>query len=374
MAEKFTGEVLKVLRTDNGGEYTSTEFQNYLKKEGIRHELTVPKTPEQNGVAERMNRTLIEAVRSMLAQAKLPPKFWAETVATATYLGNRSPTTAVAKMTPYEDLTGKKPCVEHLRVFGCAAYAHIPKDERQKLDVKAKECVLLGYGTETKGYRLYDIQRQKVIYSHDVLFDESRRGIQEEPEAKNGDKYIELDSTSNEGGTEEIMTDKVQGPEQRRPTRKRQPPHHYGEWVSLSREEVKEPLTTKEALSSAESSKWSEAMHKELKSLKDNDVWELVELPENKKAVGCRWLYKVKVAADGRNEGYKARLVAQGYAQQRGQDHRRMRRGGGRGAAAILPLHIKVRGAMAPLAPWLLRPCLTTRANGEKMQYQTKLP
>ena len=77
MVERSTGRKLKALRTDNGGEYTSREFKTYLKMEGIRHELTVPKNPEQNGVAERMNRTLIESVRSMLADTKLPQKFWA---------------------------------------------------------------------------------------------------------------------------------------------------------------------------------------------------------------------------------------------------------------------------------------------------------
>ena len=86
---------MKTLRTNNGGEYTSNEFVSYLKKEGIRHEYTVPKTPQQNGVAERMNRTLVEAVRSMLSDAKLPKCFWAEALATAVYLRNRSPTNAV---------------------------------------------------------------------------------------------------------------------------------------------------------------------------------------------------------------------------------------------------------------------------------------
>ena len=118
---------LKVLRTDNGGEYTSADFKKYLKKEGVRHELTVPKTPEQNGVAERMNRTLVEAVRSMLAEAKLPHCFWAEALSTAVYLRNRSPTKAVKGMTPFEAWTGDKPIVEHLRAFGCAAHAHGPR-------------------------------------------------------------------------------------------------------------------------------------------------------------------------------------------------------------------------------------------------------
>ena len=90
LVETSSGCKLKTLRSDNGGEYTSAEFTAYLKKEGVRHELTVPKTPQQNGVAERMNRTLVESVRSMLSDAKLPKKFWAEALSTAVYLRNRS--------------------------------------------------------------------------------------------------------------------------------------------------------------------------------------------------------------------------------------------------------------------------------------------
>ena len=154
LVKKASGKKLKTLRTDNGGEYTSTQFENYLKTEGIRHERTVPKTPEQNGVAERLNRTLVETSRSMLLDAKLPKRFWAEAVSTAVYLKNRCPTKSVQDKTPYEAWHGEKPKVKHLRVFGCDAYAHIPKDERGKFDSKARKCILLGYGTGTKAYRL----------------------------------------------------------------------------------------------------------------------------------------------------------------------------------------------------------------------------
>ena len=155
MVERLSGRKLMTLRSDNGGEYTSTEFDAYCKTEGVRHEFTVPRTPEQNGVAERMNRTLQESVRSMLSESKLPKRFWAEALSTAAYLRNRSPTNAVIGMTPYEAWTGDKPSVKHLRVFGCVCYAHVPKDERKKLDPKARECIFLGYSTEVKGYYYY---------------------------------------------------------------------------------------------------------------------------------------------------------------------------------------------------------------------------
>ena len=138
LVEKSIDRKLKSIRTDNGGEYVSNEFQDYLRTEGVKHERSISKNPEQNGVAERMNRTLVETVRSMLADSKLPKRLWAEALLTAVYLRNRSPTRALAGITPYQAWTGEKPCVNHLKVFGCAAYAHIPSDQRRKLNSKSK--------------------------------------------------------------------------------------------------------------------------------------------------------------------------------------------------------------------------------------------
>ena len=105
--ENFTGQRVRTLRTDNGGEFTSKCFQAHLKACGIRHELTIPKTPEQNGVAERLNRTLVETTRAMLLDAKLPHMFWAEAISTAAYLRNRSPTSAVEGTTPHQAWYGQ---------------------------------------------------------------------------------------------------------------------------------------------------------------------------------------------------------------------------------------------------------------------------
>ena len=111
------------------------------------------------------------------------------------YLRNRSPTTIAEVKTPFEAWTGQKPNEGHLRVFGCAAYAHVAKDERQKLNAKSRKCVLLGYGTERKGYRLYDPRRERIFCSRDAVFDESSRGIEKEqsvPE-RNSERCVELD-------------------------------------------------------------------------------------------------------------------------------------------------------------------------------------
>ena len=331
LVENGSGRKVKTFRTDNGGEYTSTEFETYLKKEGVRHELTVAKTPQQNGVAERMNRTLVETVRSMLSDSKLPKRFWAEALSTAVYLRNRSPTRAVDGMTPFEAWNNVKPDVGHLRVFGCLCYAHIPKDERQKLDVKARKCIMLGYGTETKAYRLYDVERSKVVFSRDVVFNEAKNGIEKEPASsqstQDSTRYVQLDSAgvddlAQEG--EQIPQEQVpqeQEPGLRRSTRERRQTNFYTPGATCTVADIRDPLSRKEALDSGSSSEWVNAMEKEMESLLVNEVWDLVELPKDRKAVGSKWVFKTKRGANGAVERHKARLVAQGYSQQYGQDY-----------------------------------------------------
>ena len=344
LVEKSTEQKLKTIRTDNGGEYLSNEFQSYLKTEGVKHERTVPKNPEQNGVAERLNRTLVEAARTMLADAKLPKRFWAEALSTATYLRNRSPTQALDGITPYEAWNGVKPKVNHLRVFGCAAYAHIPSDERKKFDCKSKRCILLGYGCEVKGYRLYDPQRCRVLFSRDVIFDETKVGIEEqEQESKFDDsetsnsRTVEITSTNDSNQDEipinemttndEVQEDTIEEmneeetQELRRSNRSRQPPDYYGVWVNAVEDQIGEPTTYEEAVSSKDGDKWKRAMEEEMDSIKRNNVWELQELPKGRKTVGSKWVFRKKFNEEGAVERYKARIVAQGYSQKPGLDY-----------------------------------------------------
>ena len=323
MVERSTGRKLKVLRSDNGGEYTSGEFVQYLRSEGIRHERTVPKSPQQNGVAERLNRTLVEMTRSMLSGSSLPQKLWAEALSTAVYLRNRSPTKAVERMTPFEAFHGKKPDVGHLRVFGCVCYAHIAKDERKKFDVVARRCVLVGYGSEVKGYRLYDPDRKTVFFSRDVRFNESEVGFKKESCVVEPLSYVELD-VSVDGGDPHAgdADEQVENePAPRRSERVRHRPNYYAEGASIATDGIEEPASYREAVASPNKSKWEEAMEAEMSSLQRNNVWELVELPEDRKVVGSKWVFKVKFDGNGRVERYKARLVAQGFSQQRGADY-----------------------------------------------------
>ena len=127
MVEKQTGKSIKILRSDQGGEYTSRAFIRYCKNNGIQQQFTVPHTPQQNGVTERKNRTLVECARSMIKGKNLSNDFWDEEISTAAYLKNRSPTKILEKKTPFESFYGYKPKVSHLRIFGTKSFAHIPK-------------------------------------------------------------------------------------------------------------------------------------------------------------------------------------------------------------------------------------------------------
>ncbi|KAG8489027.1 hypothetical protein CXB51_017119 [Gossypium anomalum] len=165
MIEKQTGKQIKYLRTDNGLEFCSDEFNRLCKSEGIMRYLTVRHTPQQNGVAERMNRTIMEKVRCMLSNANLPKSFWAEAASTACFLINRSPSVAIEKKTPQEVWSGNPANYSDLKIFGCPAYAHV---DNGKLESRSIKCIFLGYKAGVKGYKLWCPENRKVVISRDV--------------------------------------------------------------------------------------------------------------------------------------------------------------------------------------------------------------
>jgi hypothetical protein len=169
---------IRILYIDRGGEYSSNDFRAYYKNNGIRRELTQALKPQQNGVLEHRNRTIIERACSLVHEASLPAYLWPEVVETTNHLVNLNPTRANLGITPNQRYSGKIPIVEHLQVFGCVAYMHIPKKNRKKLYNKTQKCMFLGYDTESKVYRLYNHHRKKIFLSKLVTFDESKVGFQ----------------------------------------------------------------------------------------------------------------------------------------------------------------------------------------------------
>ncbi|KAL0641854.1 hypothetical protein Bca4012_102653 [Brassica carinata] len=175
---------IKILRSDNGGEYTSYAFKSHLSHHGILHQTSCPYTPQQNGVAERKNRHLMEVARSLMFQANVPKRFWSDAVATACYLINRIPTKVLKDQAPFEVLNKSKPFIDHLRVFGCVCYVMTPGEQRNKLEAKSTKAMFIGYSITQKGYKCYDPEARRVMVSREVKFIESK-GYYEEKEWEN---------------------------------------------------------------------------------------------------------------------------------------------------------------------------------------------
>ncbi|KAJ4720887.1 Retrovirus-related Pol polyprotein from transposon TNT 1-94 [Melia azedarach] len=170
LVENQTGKKIKRLRTDNGLEFCWSEFDEFCKNEGIARHHTVRDTPQQNGVTERMNQTLLERARCMLSNAELTRRFWAEAVSTACYLINRGPHTGINLKTPFEVWSGKSADYSNLRAFGCTVYYHVNEG---KLEPRAKKGVFVGYGDGVKGYRIWSPSEKRVVLSRNVVFDEN---------------------------------------------------------------------------------------------------------------------------------------------------------------------------------------------------------
>ena len=163
---------VNILRTDRGGEFIGKEFVEWMTREGIIHQTTAPYTPQQNGVSERYNRTVMESARSMLYARGLPLKLWAEAVNHANYLQNRILHTNQSA-TPFEQWTGTKPNLSDLRIFGSKVYVHVPDERRKKLDPKCIEGIFIGFCTNSKAIRVWEPSSGKILISRDVKFDES---------------------------------------------------------------------------------------------------------------------------------------------------------------------------------------------------------
>ncbi|WZZ35048.1 hypothetical protein YC2023_018449 [Brassica napus] len=165
---------VKILRSDNGGEYTSNAFKSHLAKHGIVQQTSCPYTPQQNGVAERKNRHLMEVARSIMFHMNVSKRFWSDAVQTACYLINRVPTRVLKKLSPFEVLNKTKPHIDHLRVFGCLCYVMIPGERRNKLEAKSTKAMFIGYSITQKGYKCYDPITRRVMVSREVKFVESK--------------------------------------------------------------------------------------------------------------------------------------------------------------------------------------------------------
>ncbi|CAF4947657.1 unnamed protein product [Pieris macdunnoughi] len=252
----------------------------------INCQKTNPYTPEQNGVSERFNRTIVERSRCLLFEAKLDKSYWAEAVNTAVYLKNRSPASGLDQKTPIEVWTGHKPDLSHVRIFGSPVMMHVPKNKRFKWDKKAVKYILVGYSENVKGYRLYNPETRKICTSRDVII-------------------MEQDTT-------EIEINEGQIKEQ-------QSVEEESSMIENESESWAEDISYNEATNGPEKDKWQQAMSDELQAFEDNQAWEIVSQDEADRVVQCKWVFKKK-PENNNSVRYRARLVAKGYTQQHGVD------------------------------------------------------
>jgi hypothetical protein len=171
---------VKKIRSDNGSEFKNLQVEEFLEEEGIKHEFSAPYTPQQNGVVERKNMTLIDMARTMLGEFKTPERFWSEAVNTACHAINWLYLHRLLKKTSYELLTGNKPNVSYFRVFGSKCYILVKKGRHSKFAPKAVEGFLLGYDANTKAYRVFNKSSVLVEVSSDVVFDETNGSPREQ--------------------------------------------------------------------------------------------------------------------------------------------------------------------------------------------------
>ncbi len=367
MLENQSGCKVKALRTDNGTEYVNAAVSGYLKTRGIIHQTTMTYTPQQNGKAERLNRTLMEKIRAMLSEAKLSQRLWGEAAHIANTLRNRSPVAGKDK-TPWELFFGVKPDVSFLRPFGTKAFVLIPKEKRSsKLSSVSTTGVLVGYAPGLNGYRVL-VGNSKVISSRDVVFSMPQKDngtVQHTPPAA-GDNSDDEDSQptligsendddsnqgtgSNDGDDNDDASPPPTSAVLRRSTRStagRINPNRYigsSEYPGYDRmptlgntatagntgsgnvtammATIKEPLTYEEALASEHAEQWQQAMNDEIASLASNKTWTLEEVPTGINPIPVKWVYKVKRDSAGNIERFKARLVAKGFRQREGIDY-----------------------------------------------------
>jgi len=340
-AEAFFNMKAAKLRLDNGGEFISMEMKQWCKNKGIVLDYTVPHTPQLNGTAERMNRTLFEKARALIFDSNLPKTMWGEAILTSAYLLNRSPTVTI-NTTPAEKWYGKTPDLSKLQIFGSICYAKI-LGPKKKLDSRTKEAIFVGYSLNS--YRLWDPINKKIFVSRDVVFSKE---IQTSQTKKQINKEIpdRYSSSDEDIETPDNLSDMIDADSQNQAD-SQEPPDDDSElglrqnsnrpnetnnvgndtiteqkYNLRERSKIKRPnryddngqaiLTFRECMSSDDKEKWKMAIDHEKESLNKNNTWEIVDEKQalGKEILTSRWVFKIK--DDGT---YKARLVVRGCQQ-----------------------------------------------------------
>ncbi|KAJ4805895.1 Pol [Rhynchospora pubera] len=372
--ENEKGLKISRIRSDHGREFENAKFDELYIEKGYKQEFSAPRTPQQNGVVERKNRTLQELARTMLHEFAVPKFLWAEAVNTACHVVNRACIRSQLKKTPFELWFGHTPNISYFRVFGSKCFVLDESPKVTKFDAKSLPGIFVGYSTTSKAYRVYLPNSKVVIESINVKFDEkvleeSKEGnsivgtqmeettqeIESQPQAQppviieeplnrvddiliGGETHEEgiLDTTQNETPHDDPQPQPSPQPVHEPPEILREVSSHpLTNVIGDPREGVRtrsslhqtighcafvsqlEPKSFKEANVDPN---WIVAMQEELNQFERNQVWELVPLPKGKQVIGTKWVFRNKLSEDGIVVRNKARLVAQGFKQQEGID------------------------------------------------------
>ncbi|MBW0496924.1 hypothetical protein O181_036639 [Austropuccinia psidii MF-1] len=309
--QRLSARSLKTLRTDNGGEFNSIEFDRWLKNEGIHHERSLPFFHQQNGIAERYNRTVADMGRTILLGSGLPKTFWGHAFMWAAYTNNLLPNTHTGDLTPTEILFGSKRSLDRMRTFGETAFVHIPQEKRQKLSDRAVKARVVLHLPDGKGWVFYDEDNNRFISSAWAKFPESEELTRHLSKIcaspKKGDIDFMLNNLKLGDFKHEDLIDEQ---------------NHFVEKLSHPTQVAMSltPKTYKQAMNSLDGAEWRSAIENELLNMKKHHVFEILPKPDCVKPIGGGWVFVKKPGVDTQSARFKARYVARGNSQLSGVD------------------------------------------------------
>uniref|UniRef100_A0AAV1U6K5 Integrase catalytic domain-containing protein n=1 Tax=Peronospora matthiolae TaxID=2874970 RepID=A0AAV1U6K5_9STRA len=314
---------VKFVRHDGAREFATNSLQLFYEDEGIEQQTTVPYAHQTNGTAERAIRTIVTIGRSMLHHAKLDKCFWAEAAMTAIYVKNRLPSPKVVHKTPFEIVYNLKPSVKHMRTFGCQTYILTPKENRLKWDPKARAGIFVGYEEVSKAYRVYDIEAGQLRQMEYKQTGKRKNRLNDEDTAAPRPRAVRQRPGLEESSAPENNSSRQEEDEETKDSGDSTPPVFWRASANAveAAVDLSEPSTFEAAVSGPDQVHWRKAIHAELESMRLRGVFRAAKLPNGQRAIGTKWVFKIKRKADGSIEKYKARLVAKGFRQKYGIDY-----------------------------------------------------